>query len=56
MAVPCGFLFNRFDEDIWQLLVEGEVEHDGPSPSVRLEWLLIAVTGLCWLCGWIEEI
>lgn len=56
MACPCWFLFERFDEGIWQLFVEGEVEHDGASPSVRPELALIAVSVLCWLWGWLTGI
>ena len=56
MAGTCWFLFRRLDGETWQLLVEGEVEHEGASPSVRPEWALIAVKGLCWLWGWFTGI
>ena len=56
MAGAVWFLFNMFGSEIWQLFVEGEVEHDGASPSVIPELALIIPSGLCWLCGWLEGI
>lgn len=35
--------------------MEGEVEHDGASPSVIPELALIGTSGLCWLCGWLVD-
>ena len=56
MAGAVWFLFSIFGGEIWQLLVEGEVEHDGASPSVTTELALITPSGLCWPCGWLDGI
>lgn len=52
MAGASWFLFRKFCGEIWQLLVEGEVEQDGTSPSVILECALTAIGGLCKPWGW----
>lgn len=33
--------------------MEGEVEQDGASPSVRVEWALIVVGDFCRPWGWL---
>jgi hypothetical protein len=52
MAGARWFLFRKFCGEIWQLLVEGEVEQDGASPSVILERALTAIGGFCNPWGW----
>lgn len=52
MAGASWFLFRKFCGEIWQLLVEGEVEQDGASPSVILECALTAIGGFCKPWGW----
>lgn len=50
---PCWFLFRNFNEDTWQLFVEGDVEHDGASPSVGPEWALMKIGDLFWPWSWL---
>jgi len=53
MAGACWFLFRKFSGEICQLLVEGEVEQDGASPSVILEWYLTAMVAFCMPWSWL---